>query len=100
MALSGPFYSPSSPLPSAPVRAQSDQADRLHEAAKAFLGLDNDVRHVGVLSPRGELLGVLGGIDLVAAEARTPFALRREIGRARDKEELREAAQLLRSTVC
>jgi CBS domain-containing protein len=61
--------------------------------------LDNDVRHVGVLSPKGELLGVLGGIDLVAAEARTPFALRREIARARDKEELREAAQRLRSTV-
>ena len=47
--------------------------------------LDNDVRHVGVLSPTGELLGVLGGIDLVAAEARTPFALRREIGRARPR---------------
>jgi CBS domain-containing protein len=61
--------------------------------------LDNDVRHVGVLSSRGELLGVLGGIDLVAAEARTPFALRREIARARDKEELTEAAQRLRSTV-
>src|SRR4051812_44192166 len=61
--------------------------------------LDNDVRHVGVLSPRGALLGVLGGIDLVAAEARTPFALRREIARARDKEELSEAAQRLRSTV-
>jgi CBS domain-containing protein len=61
--------------------------------------LDNDVRHVGVLSPRGELLGVLGGIDLVAAEARTPFALRREIARARDKHELSEAAQRLRSTV-
>ncbi len=61
--------------------------------------LDNDVRHVGVLSPRNELLGVLGGIDLVAAEARTPFALRREIARARDKEELTEAAQRLRSTV-
>jgi CBS domain-containing protein len=61
--------------------------------------LDNDVRHVGVLSPRGELLGVLGGIDLVAAEARTPFALRREIARARDKDELSEAAQRLRSTV-
>jgi CBS domain-containing protein len=61
--------------------------------------LDNDVRHVGVLSARGELLGVLGGIDLVAAEARTPFALRREIARARDKEELSEAAQRLRSTV-
>jgi CBS domain-containing protein len=61
--------------------------------------LDNDVRHVGVLSSRGELLGVLGGIDLVAAEARAPFALRREIARARDKEELSEAAQRLRSTV-
>jgi CBS domain-containing protein len=61
--------------------------------------LDNDVRHVGVLSPRGELLGVLGGIDLVAAEARTPFALRREIARARDKQELGAAAQRLRSTV-
>jgi CBS domain-containing protein len=61
--------------------------------------LDKDVRHVGVLSPRGELLGVLGGIDLVAAEARTPFALRREIARARDKQELSEAAQRLRSTV-
>jgi CBS domain-containing protein len=61
--------------------------------------LDNDVRHVGVLSPRNELLGVLGGIDLVAAEARTPFALRREISQARDKEELSEAAQRLRSTV-
>ena len=55
--------------------------------------LDKDVRHVGVLSPRGELLGVLGGIDLVAAEARTPFALRREIAQARDKEELSEAAR-------
>jgi CBS domain-containing protein len=38
-------------------------------------------------------------IDLVAAEARTPFALRREIARARDKDELSEAAQRLRSTV-
>ena len=47
--------------------------------------LDNDVRHVGVLSPTGELLGVLGGIDLVAAEARTPFALRREIAQAREQ---------------
>ena len=61
--------------------------------------LDNDVRHVGVLSPRGELLGVFGGIDLVAAEARAPFALRHEIARARDKQELSEAAERLRSTV-
>jgi CBS domain-containing protein len=61
--------------------------------------LDNDVRHVGVLSPRDELLGVLGGIDLVAAEARAPFALRREIACACDKDELDEAAQRLRSTV-
>jgi len=61
--------------------------------------LDNDVRHVGVLSPKDELLGVLGGIDLVAAEARTPFALRHEIAQAQDKEELRDAAERLSSTV-
>src|SRR4051794_19430092 len=53
--------------------------------------LDTDVRHVGLLSPRGELLGVLGGIGLVAAEARRVFALRHEIARARGKQELSEA---------
>jgi CBS domain-containing protein len=61
--------------------------------------LDNDVRHVPVVSPRSEVLGVIVGIDLVAAEAHTPFVLRRAIAGARTKEELRDAAGRLHSTV-
>ncbi|MEK6276519.1 MAG: putative nucleotidyltransferase substrate binding domain-containing protein [Actinomycetota bacterium] len=61
--------------------------------------LDNDVRHVPVLSPRSEVLGVIVGIDLVAAEAHTPFVLRRAIAEAKTKEDLRDAAGRLHSTV-
>jgi CBS domain-containing protein len=61
--------------------------------------LDNDIRHVPVLSPRSEVLGVIVGIDLVAAEAHTPFVLRRAIAEANTKEELRDAAGRLHSTV-
>jgi CBS domain-containing protein len=61
--------------------------------------LDHDIRHVPVLSPRSEVLGVIVGIDLVAAESRTPFVLRRAIAEATDERELREAAQRLRSAV-
>ena len=55
--------------------------------------LDNDVRHVPVVSPRSEVLGVIVGIDLVAAEAQTPFVLRRAIADAKTKEELRDAGR-------
>ncbi|MGE5856917.1 MAG: putative nucleotidyltransferase substrate binding domain-containing protein [Solirubrobacterales bacterium] len=61
--------------------------------------LDHDIRHVVVLSPRSELLGVIVAIDLVTAETRSPFVLRREIGRASSKDDLREAAGRLNSTV-
>jgi CBS domain-containing protein len=61
--------------------------------------LDNDVRQVPVVSPRSEVLGVIVGIDLVAAEAHTPFVLRRAIAEAKTKEELRDAAGRLHSTV-
>ena len=61
--------------------------------------LDNDVHHVPVLSPRSEVLGVVVGVDLVSAEARTPFVLRRTIAEAKTKEELRDAATGLPSTV-
>ena len=61
--------------------------------------LDHDIRHVPVLSSPSEVLGVIVGIDLVAAESRTPFVLRREIAAAKDQRELREAAARLRSTV-
>ena len=61
--------------------------------------LDNNVRHVTVLSPKGEVMGVVTGIDLVAAESRGPFVLRRAIAEANSNEELREVAGRLGSTV-
>ena len=61
--------------------------------------LDNDVRHVPVFWGRGNLLGVIVAVELVAAETRSPFVLRRAIAKARNKEELREVASRLRSTV-
>ncbi len=61
--------------------------------------LDHDIRHVPVFSSPSNVLGIIVGIDLVAAEARSPFVLRRAIARARNKEELRDAAAELRSTV-
>ncbi len=61
--------------------------------------LDHDIRHVPVFASRSEVLGVIVAIDLVAAETRSPFVLRRAIARARNKEELREAASRLRETI-
>ena len=61
--------------------------------------IDRGVRHVPVLSSRGELLGVVDDIDLLAAEARTPFVLRRAITEAVDAEALRSTAAELASTV-
>ena len=61
--------------------------------------LDNNVRHVTVISPKDEIIGVITGIDLVAAESRTPFVLRRAIAEANDNGELGAAAGRLGSTV-
>jgi CBS domain-containing protein len=61
--------------------------------------LDHDIRHVAVFSARSEVLGVIVGIDLVAAETRSPFVLRRAIARAKSKRELTDAAGRLHSTV-
>lgn len=61
--------------------------------------LGRGIRHVPVLSARGEVLGVVSDIDLLAAETRTPFVLRRAITDARDGEELRRAARRLNPTL-
>jgi CBS domain-containing protein len=61
--------------------------------------LDHDTRHVPVFSARGEVLGVIVAIDLIAAETRSPFVLRRAIAKARNKKELSEAAGRMNSTV-
>jgi CBS domain-containing protein len=61
--------------------------------------LDHDVRHVPVFWGPGNVLGVIVAVDLIAAEIRSPFVLRRAIAKARNNNELRQAASRLRSTV-
>ena len=61
--------------------------------------LDRDIRHVPVVWPHGEVLGVLSDRDLLAAETRAPFALRRGIDHAADLDGLRRAAGQLRPAV-
>jgi CBS domain-containing protein len=50
--------------------------------------LDRGIRHFPVLSARGELIGVVADLDLVAVETRNSFYLRRQITAATNVEEL------------
>ena len=61
--------------------------------------LDRGIRHLPVLSARGEVLGVVSDMDLLAAETRTPFVLRKAIANARDVDELRRAARRVNPTL-
>jgi CBS domain-containing protein len=61
--------------------------------------LKRGIRHVPVVSPLGEPLGVLSDIDLLAAQTETPFVLRRSIDDAGSVEEVREAAARVPSMV-
>jgi CBS domain-containing protein len=61
--------------------------------------LDRGIQHVPVLSARAEVLGVVSDVDLLAAETRTPFVLRRAVADARDVDELRRAARRLTPTL-
>ncbi len=61
--------------------------------------LDHGIRHVPVLSAQAEVLGVVSDVDLLAAETRTPFVLRRAIADAGDLDELRRAARRLNPTL-
>ena len=61
--------------------------------------LDRGFRHFPVVSATGRILGVVEEIDLVAAQTRSSFYLRRRIARAQTVDELIEAAGELRPTV-
>src|SRR5215469_13151981 len=54
--------------------------------------LDRGIHHVPVLSAAGEILGVVDHTDLIAAEARKPFLLRRAIDLATTTTDLASAA--------
>jgi CBS domain-containing protein len=57
--------------------------------------IDRGVRHLPVVTARGEVVGVVTDVDLLAAQARTPLIVRRAIDEARDLDELRRAAARL-----
>lgn len=61
--------------------------------------LERDIHHVPVVWPHGEVLGILSDRDLLAAETRTAFVLRRAIDDADGVEGLRRAARQLRPAV-
>jgi len=57
--------------------------------------LDRGVRHAPVVDASGRVLGVLDDVDLLAAEGRTPFHLRRTIAEAPSAQALQEAGREL-----
>jgi CBS domain-containing protein len=56
--------------------------------------LDRDVDHI-LVADRGQPVGILSASDLMGIERRSPFALRHEILRAHDEDELVRAAERL-----
>lgn len=75
------------------VRADQPAADVL------LAMLDHGIRHVPVLSASEDVVGVLTDLDLLAAQARTSFVLRRAIADAGSPGELRDAGARLMPTV-
>jgi CBS domain-containing protein len=74
--------------------ARTVAADR--SAGEAlFEMLDHGIRHLPVLAPGRELLGVLDDVDLLASERRTPFRLRALVARAPDAHAVAAAASAL-----
>ncbi len=61
--------------------------------------LERGVHHIPVMSATGEVLGVIDDADLVAAEARKPFLLRRAIDQAATVENLFAASAGLGSMI-
>lgn len=91
-----PFDAPVSSAMSAP--AYTCGPDRL--AGEILLAmLDRGFRHAPVLSPSGDVLGVIEDVDLVAVQTRSSFFLRQAIGRAQSVEELVLVARDLRPAV-
>jgi CBS domain-containing protein len=75
------------------VRADQAAADVL------LAMLDHGIRHVPVLSASEEVIGVLTDLDLLAAQARRSFVLRRAIADAERPEEVRDVGARLMPTV-
>jgi len=80
---------PVSAIMSSPVRTIGAGA-LAAEASIAMLTFG--VSHLPVLDDDGTVIGIVSASDLMSLEARSPFALRRSLQRARDEDELVAAA--------
>ena len=80
-------------VPARTVSADSSAVDALMEM------LDRGISHLPVLDAHRHVVGVIADTDLLAVETRTPFHLRRAIGRADDRSELAAAAAAMPGVV-
>jgi CBS domain-containing protein len=87
--------SPENPVSRATVPAVEVDSDRLAVDAVVDM-LDAGVDHLVVLDARRNVLGLLSATDLLGLESRSPFALRHAVLRARDEDDLLNAAERLR----
>ena len=81
---------PISQVMSAPARRVT--ADLTAETVLMEM-LESGMKHMPVVTARGEVIGVLEDADLLAASARQSFILRRSIGSASDAAELQQVGQ-------
>lgn len=89
-----PVDVPISSVMSAPARSVT--VDMTAEAVLMDM-LECGLRHMPVLTARGEVVGVLEDADLLAASARRSFLLRRAIGDAADAAELQAVGSGVRT---
>ncbi|MBJ8346697.1 putative nucleotidyltransferase substrate binding domain-containing protein [Antrihabitans sp. YC2-6] len=90
-----PVTVPVAQVMSAPARTVT--ADLTAETVLMDM-LECGLRHMPVLTQRGEVIGVLEDADLLAASARQSFVLRRSIGAAKDATELQRVAREITGT--
>ena len=95
VAAGRPVDVPIASVMSAPVRTVT--ADLTADSVLMEM-LECGLRHMPVLTPRGEVVGVLEDADLLAASARQSFLLRRSIAQATDAAGLCEVGRRVRST--
>jgi CBS domain-containing protein len=96
VAAGAPLDAPVSAVMSAPA-VTADAGELGTELMLTMV--DRGVRHLPVVADRGEVIGVVTDVDLLAAEARAPLIVRRAINEARDIDELRQAARRLPASV-
>ena len=87
---------PLSAICSVPVVTVTEHTD----APTALLEMvERGIHHLVVTTDTGDPVGVVRVVDLASAEVRDPLLVRRLVHRARDLDDLAEAASILPSTV-